>query len=215
MTVIDHHVPDNLLMGYASGALPQAFDLVIASQVSIDDESRARLAGFEAVGGVILEDMDEAEIGEDSLEQTLARISATPYGSDTHRPSRCVFPEPLRQVVGGDLSDVKWRSLGMGARQAVLHQDEDASARLLYIPAGQAMPEHSHHGLELTLVLQGGYSSEDGHFVRGDLEVADSHTHHTPVADDDGEDCICLVATDARLKFNRLLPRIAQPFIGI
>jgi putative transcriptional regulator len=37
---------------------------------------------------------------------------------------------------------------------------------------------------------------------------------HTPIAEE-GEDCICLVATDQRLKFKGLLPRIAQPFIGI
>ena len=93
--------------------------------------------------------------------------------------------------------------------------DVEATARLLYIPAGQAMPEHSHRGTEMTLVLQGGYSSVDGHYVRGDLEVADQQTNHTPIADDDGEDCICLVATDGRLLFNCLLPRLAQVFLRI
>jgi putative transcriptional regulator len=29
------------------------------------------------------------------------------------------------------------------------------------------------------------------------------------------EDCICLSATDARLRFNSLLPRLAQPFLRI
>ncbi len=34
--------------------------------------------------------------------------------------------------------DVKWRStIGMGVRQAILPTARDASARLLYIPAGQ------------------------------------------------------------------------------
>jgi putative transcriptional regulator len=35
-----------------------------------------------------------------------------------------------------------------------------------------------------------------------------------PVADI-GEDCICLAATDAPLRFRRLIPRIAQPFLRI
>jgi len=62
--------------------------------------------------------------------------------------------------------------------------------------------------------LKGAFRDEDGVFARGDIEVADQEVDHTPVAEP-GEDCICLVATDARLKFEGILPRIAQPFFGI
>jgi putative transcriptional regulator len=128
--------------------------------------------------------------------------------------SRGIFPAPLQQMVGGDEGAVKWRSLGMGARQSVVCTDGEATARLIYIPAGQAMPQHSHRGLEMTLVLQGAFRDEDGVFARGDIEIADEAVDHTPIAEP-GADCICLIATDGRLKFNGLLPRIAQPFIGI
>jgi predicted ChrR family anti-sigma factor len=59
---------------------------------------------------------------------------------------------------------VKWRSLGTGAKQCVLHNEDGVSARLLYIPAGQAMPEHGHRGMELTLVLKGAYRDETDRF---------------------------------------------------
>jgi putative transcriptional regulator len=85
---------------------------------------------------------------------------------------------------------------------------------LLYIPAGAAMPNHSHNGMELTLVLQGAFSDEIDHFARGDVELGDEDLHHTPVADP-GVDCICLAATDAPLKFNSLIPRLLQPFFRI
>ncbi|MEM8536260.1 MAG: transcriptional regulator, partial [Pseudomonadota bacterium] len=48
----------------------------------------------------------------------------------------------------------------------------------------------------------------------GDVEVANEDMHHTPVAEA-GVDCICLAASDARLRFNGWVPRIAQRFIGI
>jgi putative transcriptional regulator len=201
-------------MGYAAGALPHAFDLVVASHVSMSDDARARLAGYEAMGGVVLSDMNEARIAEDSLERTLAKIAGAPNRKAPARPENGIFPEPLRNVVGGDADAVKWRSLGLGAKQCVLQSDDGASARLLYIPAGQAMPEHGHRGMELTLVLQGAYRDEADRFARGDVEFADQTTDHTPVAEGD-VDCICLVATDQRLRFKGLLPRIAQPFIGI
>lgn len=214
MPAIRHHVPDDLLMGYAAGVLCQPFDLVVATHVSLNDDARARLAGYEEMGGAVLSDLKEAELAPDSLEQTLAKI-ARMGPTERSAPSGGMFPAPLRKIVGGDAGAVKWKNLGLGTKQAVLCADGDATARLLYIPAGQAMPEHSHRGTEMTLVLQGGYSSQDGHFVRGDLEVADHQTHHTPIADDDGEDCICLVATDGRLQFHGLLPRIAQVFLRI
>ena len=76
------------------------------------------------------------------------------------------------------------------------------------------MPHHSHRGLELTLVLKGAFRDEDDRFGPGDIEVATEEVHHTPIAEE-GEDCICLAATDAPLRFKGLIPRIVQPFIGI
>ncbi|MFW5654595.1 MAG: ChrR family anti-sigma-E factor [Roseicyclus sp.] len=214
MTSITHHIPDDLLMRYAAGALPQAFDLVVASHVSLSDDARARLGGFEAVGGAVLADMEEAEIAGDSLERTLARIGAGMPRAERAPVERGIFPEPLRKLVGGDETAVPWRGLGRGTKQCVLHAEDGASARLLYIPAGQAMPEHGHRGMELTLVLKGAYRDESDRFGRGDVEFADEQMDHTPVAEQ-GEDCICLIATESRLRFKGLLPRIAQPFIGI
>ena len=130
------------------------------------------------------------------------------------RASDGVFPSPLQDYVGGDLTDVKWRRVGKGVKQAILPTSNDASVRLLYIPAGCEMPDHGHHGMEMTLVLQGAFIDEDGRFGRGDIEVANEDTEHTPVADI-GEACICLAATDAPLKFTSLIPRVAQKFLRI
>ena len=55
---------------------------------------------------------------------------------------------------------------------------------------------------------------DDDYFARGDVETADEHLHHTPVAAQ-GEPCICLAVTDAPLTFKGLIPRIAQPFLRI
>jgi putative transcriptional regulator len=108
----------------------------------------------------------------------------------------------------------RWKSLGLGVRQSILASDNEGSVRLLYIPPGQAVPDHSHNGLELTLVLQGSFSDATGRFRVGDLEVADQTLEHTPVADP-GAPCICLAATDAPLRFNALVPRLLQPFFRI
>ena len=66
----------------------------------------------------------------------------------------------------------------------------------------------------MTLVLQGAYRDEISDIHRGDIEVANEHVHHTPVAFGP-QDCICLTASDARLRFTSMLPRLAQPFLRI
>ena len=219
MTKIKHHLTDALLMGYAAGTLPEAFNLVVATHISMCDTCRAALAEYEALGGEVMLDASPAEMAEDALEATLARIANSAPAAEISVPAPVqrrggIFPGPLQDYVGGDLSKVKWRKVGGGVSQAILPSSRDASVRLLRIPAGSAVPDHGHRGTELTLVLQGAFVDETDRFAAGDVEVANEDLYHTPVAEA-GEDCICLAATDAPLKFHGLVPRIAQRFIRI
>jgi putative transcriptional regulator len=68
--------------------------------------------------------------------------------------------------------------------------------------------------MELTLVLQGAFRDTSDRFGPGDVEIATEDMEHTPVAEA-GTDCICLAASDAPLRFNGLIPRMAQPFFRI
>ena len=214
MSTINHHLDDALLMTYAAGSLNEAFSLVVATHVEMCDDCRARLGAFEALGGAMLDkELAEQEV---DLEATLALIDkGVPETAKifvTHENG--IFPTALQSYVGGDLDAVKWRAVGMGVRQAILPTSKGATVRLLHIPAGRAVPDHGHRGTELTLVLQGAFTDEIDRFGTGDLEIATEEDEHTPVAET-GMDCICLAATDAPLKFNGLLQRIAQPFLRI
>ena len=212
---IKHHLNDAVLMAYAAGTLPEAFNLIVASHVSMCDDCRARAESFDALGGELLEGDDNVALSADSLAATLALID----GGEPDQPARIkvpggVLPQPLQDYVGGDLDAIKWKPVGMGVKQAILPTSKDATARLLLIPAGMAMPDHGHQGTEMTLVLKGAFQDEEDYFARGDVEIADSDLHHTPVADIH-EDCICLAVTDAPLQFDRLIPKIAQRFLRI
>ena len=213
---IRHHLSDDLLMAYSAGELPEAFGLVVATHVSLCDDCRARLESFDAVGGAVLAQGETASIGADSLAATMALIkSGAPKDKTPATPRRRgIFPAPLADYAGGGPEAVKWRRVGGGVRQAILPAGDGASARLLYIPAGAAVPDHGHHGLEMTLVLQGAFRDETARFGRGDVEIATEADEHTPVAEA-GEDCICLAATDAPLRFNAILPRLVQSFFRI
>ncbi len=215
MGTINHHLTDALLMSYAAGTLDEGFSLVVATHISMCDDCRARAQSFEEVGGALVEECEEVALSEDALDATFALIDVAPKAEAPRLATNGhVFPLPLQDYVGGDLEDVRWRSIGGGVMQAVLKTNGADKVRLLSIPGGTAMPDHGHRGLELTMVLQGAFEDDDEYFGRGDVEVADEDLHHTPVAVA-GETCICLAATDAPLRFKGLVPRIAQPFLGI
>ncbi|WP_422071131.1 ChrR family anti-sigma-E factor [Tranquillimonas rosea] len=216
METIRHHLPDDLLMGYAAGSLAEAFNVLIATHLSLCDECRARAGSFDAVGGAILDTSPPRAMAPGALQATLARIGEDPEAPRaTHQPERDdTLPAPLTSYVGGGLDSVPWRSIGGGVRDALLPTSKEARVRLLRIPAGMAVPDHGHRGMELTLVLQGAFRDETDRFARGDVEVADEELEHTPVAEE-GEDCICLAATDAPLRFKGMIPRLAQSFLRI
>lgn len=213
---IRHHLSDDVLLAYSAGALPEAFSLVVATHVSLCDACRAQLEAFDALGGAVLGDGETVELRQDSLETTMALIAAQDGVRDAPRVSRAgsVFPEPLQRYIDGDLDAVSWRPIGGGVRQSIIPTSSEATVRLLHIPGGTAIPDHGHRGTEMTLVLKGAFQDEFDRFARGDVEIANEHLNHTPVAEA-GEDCICLAATDAPLKFSGILPRIAQRFAGI
>ncbi len=211
--IIQHHLSDDLLMGYAAGSLPEAFSLAVATHVSICDECRAGLAAYEALGGAVVEDCGSEALSEGCLAAVLARLDQPAPIQPLPRRAG-ILPAPLAEYVGGGLDHVKWRHLGMGVRQAILPTAKGATARLLHIPAGQAVPDHGHRGMELTLVLQGAFRDESARFGRGDVEIATAADKHTPVAEL-GEDCICLAVTDAPLRFAAFVPRMLQPLFRI
>ncbi|MEL7131794.1 MAG: transcriptional regulator, partial [Pseudomonadota bacterium] len=52
---ITHHLTDEFLMAYAAGTLPEAFNLMVATHVSLCDECRAVVESYNALGGEVLE----------------------------------------------------------------------------------------------------------------------------------------------------------------
>lgn len=211
---ISHHLTEDLIFGYSAGTLPEAVNLIVATHVSLCDECRAMLETCDAVGGAVLGMAEASEVSDDCLSGALQRIrDGAPQGTGAAAP-RGPIPAPLHAYIGQSFDTVRWRSVGMGVRQSVLATSPEATARLLHIPAGTAVPDHGHKGLELTLVLKGAFEDAEGRFARGDIEIANAELDHMPIADI-GEDCICLAVTDAPLRFKGWLPRLAQPFVGI
>lgn len=210
MTAITHHVSDALIDAYVTGGLAHPFAVVVAAHLSLCDACRARAEAAEILGGALLDRLDPAPLGAGAEDRLLAALDDRP----PPRPLAAfgIFPAPVVQALGGQ--PPKWRMLGGGIRQHILSADSEGSLRLLYIPPGRAVPQHSHGGLELTLVLQGSFADSEGRFGAGDVETAHDDIDHQPVAGPEAP-CICLAATDAPLRFRAMIPRLLQPLFRI
>jgi putative transcriptional regulator len=211
MTAITHHTSDSLLAAYAVGSLPHPYAVVVAAHISLCLECRFAFEAHLAVGGVVLDTGVTAAIS-GRLKSNVLDLLDAPFTPTPQYARSGVYPGPVMAALKG--KKPKWKRLGLGVRQSILASGCEGSVRLLHIPPGQAVPDHSHNGLELTLVLQGSFSDETGRFGVGDLETADQALDHTPIADA-GVPCICLAATDAPLRFNSVLPRLLQPLFRI
>ncbi|MCA0270985.1 MAG: ChrR family anti-sigma-E factor [Proteobacteria bacterium] len=211
MTAITHHLSDALLDGYVTGCLAQPFAVVAAAHLSLCDACRARAETADMLGGAMLDRIAPADVSQGGRDRMMAALDLAPPPPQPIAASG-IFPAPVMQALGG--RPPKWRMLGGGIRQVILSADVDGSLRLLYIPPGRAVPEHSHGGLELTLVLQGSFADSEGRFGPGDLEIADDDVDHQPTAGVEGP-CICLAATDAPLRFRAMIPRLLQPLFRI
>ena len=211
MNNINHHISDELLNQYYQGDLDFATSLVVASHISLCDDCRSTIEAYDLIGGEILE--DEVTSGlDDSLEdRIMLAIGDVTIESATKKDIH-PYPEPVISALAGKLP--KWRGMGGGVKQCLIRREKKSSVRLLWIEAGRPVPEHTHGGNELTLVLQGAFHDKTGDFNRGDVEIADESLEHQPIAME-GEPCICLASTSDNLVFKAFLPRALQPIFGI
>ncbi|MGB5831670.1 MAG: ChrR family anti-sigma-E factor, partial [Thiohalocapsa sp.] len=122
-----------------------------------------------------------------------------------------LLPLPLRSYVGASPDELDWQQVIRGLEEFDLDVG-GAKTKLLRIKPGASMPQHTHEGCELTLVLDGSYDDEIGHFARGDVVALDTDNDHRPVASP-GRDCICLTLIDAPLRLTGRFGRFLNPFV--
>ena len=215
---IEHHVSDELLLAYGAGTLDEATSLLVATHLALCPACRSDLDLAEAIGGELVEHGNAGAVADESVIEACIAAAERDGVSGNAAPvpsGPFVLPRPLRDYVGGDAAQLKWRAIGGGIRHVRLPtRGPGAAARLLSIAAGTQVPEHGHGGVELTLVLAGSLYDRDAWYRRGDVDMADSSVLHRPAAGPEG-DCICLAIADAPLKFSGWIPRLLQPFHGI
>jgi putative transcriptional regulator len=195
-----HHPSDDILAGYAAGVLEPGFGLVVGAHLESCAACRAKAAGFEAASGAALTDLPPAEIGADALARVLVRMDEV--------EQRAPAPDTRPLLERLPLKAKKWVAPGVWAAPVDTPHAANNRVYLLRIAAGMPAARHEHTGAEFCTVLKGAYRDELGLFAAGDFAAAEGDLNHQPKVEL-GEECICLFATEGRLKPQGLIGRIA------
>lgn len=216
--LLNHHPDTSTILAYAAGAVTEGLSLVLAAHFELCSQCRADVNKAEHMGGDLFLRLPPSSLSRDSLDKALEAIAISPGVEQGQHPVSDPndLPMVLLPFFPTGLAGVNWRRLMPGFKQRLLGGVDSGmgSIRLLHISPGAKVPQHTHLGSEVTLVLQGSYSDETGHYRSGDLSDLDPSVLHQPVVDSE-QPCICLIATDQRLQFSGALNRMIQPLIDI
>lgn len=201
-----HHPPADILAAYASGSLEPGFALVVSAHAEGCASCRAHILTYEAASGAALETLGEVEVANDALEQVMSRIAA-PAAPQPAADTRPLLERlPLRQK--------KWIAPGVWVAAVDTPHAPENRVYLLSIAPGMPTARHEHSGAEFCTVLQGAFRDETGLYQAGDFAVAVDDLNHQPVVVGD-EPCVCLFATEGRLKAQGVIGRLAFAFANV
>lgn len=177
------------------------------------------IADAETIGGILLENIPPTNLTTTNLDNFWEQMKLDKIESiqkPVMQSSDIMLPSVLKPYVGDSLDEIKWRSLVPGIRHYPLGKNDkgNGSVRLLSITPGITIPQHTHKGSEMALVIRGAYKDKIGHFKTGDVADLDESSHHQPIVDAK-EPCVCLMATDKKIQLTGFFNRMLQPFVGI
>jgi putative transcriptional regulator len=214
---IEHHPTDLMLAAFAAGTLDHGQHVAIATHLVSCPQCCRFMRSMEYVGGSVLTGLPPAAMPSDTLARVEARLNepaplaAADVALAVPETEIAGLPKFVRRYRFGNW---KWIAPSVHVRPIVMPHASDTRVFLLKSGPGTKLLDHTHTGIELTCVLSGAFSQDGDHYGPGDFDLGDESVDHQPVVEE-GQDCICLVAMQGKLRLNGLIGRIIQPFVRL
>ncbi|TGD74797.1 transcriptional regulator [Mangrovimicrobium sediminis] len=214
--MVSHHPDTRLLNEHAAGALDLAPSVCVTLHLNYCEQCRRAHRQLRDLGAGLFDRLPPQAVSENLMDAVMARLDHEPEPLSYRATAAAEGCPPLVQrLMQRDYQDLDWRKIGSQVRICHLRTgDQDNEFALYHIRAGGRIPRHTHRGTELTLVLEGSFSDESGHYEAGDFLMRDGHNQHTPTATRD-RDCICVGVLDAPVRFTDWRFRAANPFLRL
>ena len=225
--MIKHHPTFELLQAFVNGELPASLSAGIAIHADMCEACQDKIAHMtEQVASNTFEEtfldrfiVDEKDDIEDIDSMNFdAMINGMTESDETYiavapieqtmsfKGEKYVLPTVLNRMSLGKTSNI-----GKLARSRVQLNEGEIHTSLLHIEPGGGVPEHTHKGFELTVLLSGSFHDEHGEYVKGDFIMLDAAHQHNPISTNG---CLCYTVANDALHFtqgiNKLLNSIGS-----
>ena len=235
-----HHPPDDTVLRYANGTLPEAPAIVVATHLAFCPACRHRMETYEMLGGLDAGERPPGSavprrvVGDDGPADALTGADTGAGGGDgrlghkgnnsSHSNGSSSTAQPTRPELPAGLEWPRalrpytlphWRSVASGVKLTTVSFASPDAGQLLVVHGmpGAKLPAHGHDGTEYTCVLTGSYSDSTGIFSAGDLVEANEDHEHQPIVGSDAE-CVCVIGIEGHLRLHGVA-RLIQPFLGL
>jgi putative transcriptional regulator len=216
----EHHPRPETLISYVAGTLPNAIACVVACHVSLCRECASDIRRLEMLAGTMLRQVESPPAESEAIERAVQRLytdGGTNVSAWLEPPAIAedpVLPRPLIRYLGFRSEEIPWRKVVKGVRQHWVKLPKGSGQlRLLRLAPRKPLLEHTHSGMELTLVLKGVYGDHTGDYRRGDVIEWSEGSLHQPGSSGD-EECVCMIATESVPRYARFIARVLRPIMG-
>jgi putative transcriptional regulator len=212
--MLQHHPDTELLVDYAAGSLAFGPSLCVAVHLGDCPVCQSRVNDLTLLGAELVAQLEPVSVSDGLLDTILADLDGSP-APPARVQAVAGVPQPLSKLIPHGLNAMPWKRLTPTLQAVVLGVgDADNQVSLIRMNPGGTIPEHRHKGIELTVVLKGGFSDRSGSYKRGDFMALGEDDMHRPIAHQN-EDCICLAAQNAPLQFTGFWSKLVNPFMAI
>lgn len=228
--MIKHHPKSDLLQAFVRGDLPASVSAAIAIHVDMCPKCQAEISALTKENAELSfeeaflhkfqvdseqgeSDIDISEMASEiGFEQMIASITqdeslAQPVirrdKSITVKGQEYLLPRAIENMEVG-----KFSSIGKLARARLNLGEGDIHTSLLQIEAGGEIPEHTHNGYEITLLLDGNFQDQMGRYEAGDFIMLDGNHQHSPMTK---KGCLCLTVVSDSLHFTKGINKLLNP----
>jgi putative transcriptional regulator len=220
--MIKHHPTSELIQSFVKGDLPASLSAGIAihadmcqvcqqkigqlteqaAEISFEEAFLDRFIVDDQGGNIPLINFDQmiegiTETNELELQDTIIEKSIT-FKNKTFKLPAILNSMPLGKTA----------QFGKLARAAFQLNENEIHTNLLHIEPGGGVPEHTHKGFELTVLLAGSFHDDKGRYEKGDFIMLDGTNIHQPISQNG---CLCYTVANDALHFTQGLNKLLNP----
>lgn len=219
--MIKHHPKFELIQSFVDGDLPASLSAAIAIHADMCPQCQQQIANLtdqvaevsfeeafldrfivdeqQSVDAFDIEDMIAQITLSDDIDKVEPRVEKTVLFNNKHY----ILPAALNNMSLGKTSQI-----GKLSRTRIQLNENEIHTSLLQIEPGGGVPQHTHKGFELTLLLDGSFNDERGEYVKGDFIMLDgTHTHNPTSA----KGCLCYTVANDALHFTQGINKLLNP----